>query len=62
MESGLRAHELFSRAAASGRSPFDLVIMDMLLGESLDGLEVIDARPDGAEGPARRSRTPVAGH
>jgi len=42
MESGLRAHELFSRAAASGRSPFDLIIMDMLLGESLDGLQVIE--------------------
>jgi DNA-binding LacI/PurR family transcriptional regulator/signal transduction histidine kinase/ActR/RegA family two-component response regulator len=42
LESGLRAHELFSRAAASGQSPFDLVIMDMLLGESLDGLQVIE--------------------
>jgi CheY-like chemotaxis protein len=42
MDSGLRAYELFSRAAASGQSPFDLVIMDMLLGESLDGLHVIE--------------------
>jgi DNA-binding LacI/PurR family transcriptional regulator/signal transduction histidine kinase/ActR/RegA family two-component response regulator len=42
MESGLRASELFSRAAASGQSPFDLVIMDMLLGEVLDGLQIID--------------------
>ena len=42
MDSGLRAYELFSRAAASGQSPFDLVIMDMLLGESLDGLQVIE--------------------
>jgi CheY-like chemotaxis protein len=42
MESGLRAYELFSRAAASGQSPFDLVIMDMLLGEELDGLQVIE--------------------
>ncbi|HXJ22449.1 MAG TPA: substrate-binding domain-containing protein [Polyangia bacterium] len=42
MESGLRAYELFSRAAASGQSPFDLVIMDMLLGEVLDGLQIID--------------------
>ncbi len=33
MDSGLRAYELFSRAAASGQSPFDLVIMDMVLGE-----------------------------
>jgi CheY-like chemotaxis protein len=42
MDSGLRAYETFSRAAASGQSPFDLVIMDMLLGESLDGLQVIE--------------------
>jgi two-component system, cell cycle sensor histidine kinase and response regulator CckA len=42
MDSGLRAYEIFSRAAASGQSPFDLVIIDMLLGESLDGLQVID--------------------
>jgi signal transduction histidine kinase/ActR/RegA family two-component response regulator len=42
IESGLRAHELFSRAAASGQSPFDLVIMDMVLGEALDGLQIIE--------------------
>jgi CheY-like chemotaxis protein len=42
VESGLRAYELFSRAAGSGQSPFDLVIMDMLLGEVLDGLQVIE--------------------
>ncbi len=42
MESGLGAYELFSRAAASGQSPFDLVIMDMLMGESLDGLQIIE--------------------
>jgi signal transduction histidine kinase/ActR/RegA family two-component response regulator len=43
LDSGLRACELFSReAAASGSSPFDLVIVDMLLGEPLDGLQVID--------------------
>lgn len=42
MDSGLRAYELFNREAASGRSPFDLVIMDMLLGEPLDGLQIID--------------------
>ncbi len=42
MDSGLRAYELFSREAAAGRSPFDLVIMDMLLGEPLDGLQIID--------------------
>jgi CheY-like chemotaxis protein len=42
MDSGLGAYELFARAAASGRSPFDLVIIDMVLGEVLDGLQVID--------------------
>jgi DNA-binding LacI/PurR family transcriptional regulator/signal transduction histidine kinase/ActR/RegA family two-component response regulator len=42
MESGLRAYELFSRSAASGQSPFDLIIMDMLLGEVLDGLQIIE--------------------
>ena len=42
MDSGLRACELFSREAASGASPFDLIIVDMLLGESLDGLQIID--------------------
>jgi CheY-like chemotaxis protein len=42
MESGLGACELFSGAAASGQSPFDLVIMDMVLGEELDGLQVIE--------------------
>jgi CheY-like chemotaxis protein len=42
MDSGLRAYELFKRAAASGQSPFDLVVMDMVLGEVLDGLQVIE--------------------
>ncbi len=42
MESGLGAYELFSRAAASGKSPFDLVIMDMVMGEALDGLQIIE--------------------
>jgi DNA-binding LacI/PurR family transcriptional regulator/signal transduction histidine kinase/ActR/RegA family two-component response regulator len=42
MDSGLGAYELFDRAAASGQSPFDLVIMDMVLGEELDGLQVIE--------------------
>ncbi len=42
MESGLHAYELFSRAAPSGQSPFDLVIMDMMLGEVLDGLQIIE--------------------
>ena len=42
MDSGMRAFELFRRAAASGQSPFDLVIIDMLLGEALDGLQIIE--------------------
>jgi len=42
MDSGVRAYELFSRAVPSGQSPFDLVIMDMVLGEALDGLQVIE--------------------
>jgi DNA-binding LacI/PurR family transcriptional regulator/signal transduction histidine kinase/ActR/RegA family two-component response regulator len=42
IDSGLGAYELFSHASASGQSPFDLVIMDMVLGEALDGLQVIE--------------------
>ena len=42
MESGLGAYELFSRAAVSGQSPFDLIIMDMVMGEALDGLQIIE--------------------
>ena len=42
MDSGMRAFELFRHAAASGESPFDLVIIDMLLGEALDGLQIIE--------------------
>ncbi|HSY23829.1 MAG TPA: substrate-binding domain-containing protein [Polyangiaceae bacterium] len=42
LESGLRAYELFSRASAAGQSPFDLVVMDMMLGEALDGLQIIE--------------------
>jgi DNA-binding NtrC family response regulator len=42
MDSGLRAYEAFNRAAASGESPFDLIIMDMVLGEMLDGLQIFE--------------------
>ena len=39
----MRAFELFRGAAASGgQSPFDLIIIDMLLGEALDGLQIIE--------------------
>jgi DNA-binding LacI/PurR family transcriptional regulator/signal transduction histidine kinase/DNA-binding NarL/FixJ family response regulator len=42
MDSGLGAYELFSHAAAAGQSPFDLVIMDVVLGETLDGVQIIE--------------------
>lgn len=40
--SGGRACELFKQAAAKGDKPFDLVLVDMLLGEALDGLQVVE--------------------
>ena len=40
--SGGRACELFKLAAANGDQPFDLVLVDMLLGEALDGLQVVE--------------------
>ncbi len=39
--SGQHACEIF-RQLAGGRSPFDVVLVDMLLGEAMDGLQVID--------------------
>ena len=42
LDSGGRARELFVRAALSGTSPFDLVIIDMILNEELDGLHVFE--------------------
>jgi signal transduction histidine kinase/DNA-binding LacI/PurR family transcriptional regulator/ActR/RegA family two-component response regulator len=42
MPSGLRALDVFSRAAQTGKSPYDLVIMDMVPGEMLDGLQVFE--------------------
>ncbi len=42
MESGLRAYQAFRRAAKTGKSPYDLVVMDMVLGERLDGLQVLE--------------------
>jgi DNA-binding LacI/PurR family transcriptional regulator/signal transduction histidine kinase/CheY-like chemotaxis protein len=42
LESGQNAHDLFARAAASGQSPYDLVILDMNLAEDLDGLDVFE--------------------
>lgn len=42
LQSGLEAYELFRAAAPTGRSPFDLVILDMVLGERIDGLELFE--------------------
>jgi DNA-binding LacI/PurR family transcriptional regulator/signal transduction histidine kinase/ActR/RegA family two-component response regulator len=42
IDSGLRAYEVFNQAAASGKSPFDLVIMDMILNEVVDGLQIVE--------------------
>jgi DNA-binding NtrC family response regulator len=42
MDSGIRAYEVFEQAAEGGKSPYDLVILDMLLGEKLDGLQVFE--------------------
>lgn len=39
--SGQLACEMFRQAAVSRISPFDLVLVDMLLGESADGLDVV---------------------
>jgi DNA-binding LacI/PurR family transcriptional regulator/signal transduction histidine kinase/ActR/RegA family two-component response regulator len=41
-DSGTRACELFQEALPSRERPFDLVLVDMLLGESLDGLQVVE--------------------
>jgi len=42
IQSGLRAYEVFSQAAQSGQSPYDLVILDMVLDEMIDGLQVFE--------------------
>ncbi len=42
LESGRRALESFTPAGASGESPYDLVILDMILNEEMDGLELFD--------------------
>jgi CheY-like chemotaxis protein len=41
-QSGQAAYERFIGAASSEKSPFDLVILDMVLGEDLDGLQVFE--------------------
>jgi signal transduction histidine kinase/ActR/RegA family two-component response regulator len=42
LESGRVAYERFVQAAATGRSPFNLVILDMSLLEERDGLEIFE--------------------
>jgi CheY-like chemotaxis protein len=43
LSSGSQAYEKFCEFSASGASPYDLVILDMLLNEDRDGLEILDA-------------------
>lgn len=42
LESGKEAYQRFERAAAMGKSPCDLVILDMSLLEERDGLEIFE--------------------
>jgi DNA-binding LacI/PurR family transcriptional regulator/nitrogen-specific signal transduction histidine kinase/ActR/RegA family two-component response regulator len=42
LESGKEAYQRFAQAAATGKSPCDLVILDMSLLEERDGLEIFD--------------------
>ncbi len=42
LDSGEKAQASFVLAAAKGKSPYDLVLMDMVLGEGRDGLAVIE--------------------
>jgi DNA-binding LacI/PurR family transcriptional regulator/signal transduction histidine kinase/DNA-binding NarL/FixJ family response regulator len=42
LRSGRQARDLFRNAVAAGRSPYDLVILDMILDEELDGLELFE--------------------
>jgi len=42
LDSGEKTQAVFVLAAAKGKSPYDLVLMDMVLGEGRDGLAVIE--------------------
>jgi CheY-like chemotaxis protein len=42
LESGQEAYQRFERAAVTGKSPCDLVILDMSLLEERDGLEIFE--------------------
>ena len=37
-----RALDVFSQAAQTGKSPYDLIIMDVVLNEMLDGLQIFE--------------------
>jgi DNA-binding LacI/PurR family transcriptional regulator/signal transduction histidine kinase/CheY-like chemotaxis protein len=42
LASGEQAHARFVRAATAGQSPYDLLILDMVLGEDRDGLAIFE--------------------
>ena len=42
IESGSIAYEAFKRAGPTGKSPYDLIVMDMALGEDIDGLQIFE--------------------
>jgi signal transduction histidine kinase/ActR/RegA family two-component response regulator len=42
LASGEQAHARFVRAATAGQSPYDLLILDMILGEDRDGLAIFE--------------------
>lgn len=42
LQSGRMAYELFLHQSASGKSPFDLVVMDVFLDEAMDGVQVLE--------------------
>jgi DNA-binding LacI/PurR family transcriptional regulator/signal transduction histidine kinase/ActR/RegA family two-component response regulator len=41
-DSGKRAYAMFRKAAPLGKSPYDLVIIDVVLGEMFDGLQIFE--------------------
>ena len=42
IQSGMRALDVFNQAVHTGKSPYDLIIMDVVLGEALDGLQIFE--------------------
>jgi signal transduction histidine kinase/ActR/RegA family two-component response regulator len=42
IQSGQSALAVFTQAAQVGESPYDLIIMDVVLGEALDGLQIFE--------------------